>query len=133
MIRYTPLLTATCCALMAQPALSDHPAPKADLTPGTYLMVTRTYESDTNTLSEGAPKGEGEACFQVIEHVADGVRLAHLTGPYHPWWSDQPIQPGSTDTWFTSDAWRNHHPGAGKLDELHVIFSNVPACKAPQT
>jgi hypothetical protein len=133
----TPKLTALAlagliqCPPYIQPARAESLALKTDLSPGAYVVVSRTYHSDTNTLSEGAPPGEEKACFQVVEHTEEGVVLAHLTGFYHPWWSDVPIQPGDADAWFTSDAWRENNPGAGKLDELFVIFSNVPTCKNP--
>lgn len=118
------LSAAAVSALLASPAAAD-----SDLSPGSFVRQTQHWDPDSNSFRPGAAKGEGNACWQVLATERAEITLKHISGDYHPWWSERPIPPGTTDKWFDSDHFREKNPGKPPLTEIKTIFETVPSCQ----
>lgn len=113
---------AIACALSV-PALAD-----TDLAVGSFIRQTERWDSDANMFRAGAAEGEGDACWKVVALADSEVTLEHISGHYHPWWSDQPRPVGEVDKWFDSDLFREKNPDAPPLSKIKKIFETVPSC-----
>ncbi len=118
-------------ALILAIALAGTAAAETDLKPGAFLRQTKHWDEDRRAFLPGAAKGEGEACWQVISLSKHEVALKHVSGNFSPWWSDKVITPGSTDTWFDSDRFKEQKPGQPPLTEIRTIFETVASCHQP--
>ncbi|WP_151718615.1 hypothetical protein [Gemmobacter serpentinus] len=117
------VLTTT-LAFAAVPAVADTPA---RLQPGDLVMKVQSYDPDSDSFI--APrKGEADACFRVTERAADSVTLELVSGPYHPWWSDEAFAPGFTDIWSNSEFYTANRPQDPPLAMTAQMFRQVEAC-----
>ncbi len=96
--------------------------------PGDLIVVARDYDHKTDSFSEGAPKGEEHACFRVDTVSSDEIDITLVAGPYHPWWSDTPFEPGHTDTLVRAEGYADHHPSAPPLELHGLVYRVVPSC-----
>ncbi len=99
-----------------------------DLAPGSFLRKTQHWDRDAGKFLPGADKGEEAGCWQVVALGEVTVTLKHVSGTIHPIWSDQPIEPGMTDEWFDSEAFREQNPGQPPLTQIRTIFETVASC-----
>lgn len=106
------------------------PAARAetDLAPGAFLRQTMHWDSDARAFLPGADTGEGTGCWQVVKLSRATVTLKHVSGTISPFWSKKPIQPGTTDIWSDSDAFREQNPGKPPLTQIRTIFETVASC-----
>ena len=102
--------------------------PMANLAPDDFIKIIRDYDVDTDRITNAAPKGEAEACFQITGINDQGVQMVLISGLYHPWWSETPILPGATDTWSNSPGYLENRPDAAPLDLIRQIFLVVDGC-----
>lgn len=116
-------VAALVMVMIAGPALAQ-----SDLSVGSHLRQTRHWDDGAHAFRPGAAQGEGQACWQVVAHDGHQVRLRHVSGIYHPFWSDTPIPPGNEDVWFDSDRFREANPDAPPLTEIGNIFETVASC-----
>mgnify|MGYP006869485892 CR=1 FL=1 len=125
-MRHPAALLALVIALAATAARAE-----TDLAPGSFLRQTQHWDSEQRKFVPGAATGEGGACWQVISRSEHEVVLKHVSGEFHPFWSDKVIHPGSQDTWFDSDAFRKQNPGKPPLTQIRTIFETVATCHEP--
>ena len=102
--------------------------PMANLARDDFIKIIRDYDVDTDRITNAAPKGEAEACFQITGINDQGVQMVLISGLYHPWWSETPILPGATDTWSNSPGYLENRPDAAPLDLIRQIFLVVDGC-----
>lgn len=107
---------------------TDTARAETELRPGDFLRQTRHWDSDSKTFLPGANQGEGAGCWQVVAQDGGEVTLKHVSGTIHPFWSADPIAPGTTDNWFDSDIFREQNPGKPPLTEIRTIFETVVSC-----
>lgn len=107
-------------------AMAQSP-PKADLSPGAFVMLVRHWDVDAAVYREGPPPGSETACFEVGEQTGDGVVLTLRSGRYFQDWAETTVTEYE-DTWFSSDRYLAENPGAEVLDELRIMFGNVGSC-----
>lgn len=112
-----------CAALTATPVLAE-----TQFNPGGFVRQTHHWDSDARRMVEGAAEGEGEGCWQVLAVTAEGVEMKLISGHVKPWWSDEPIEIGSTDTWFDSELYREANPDHPPLTEIGATFTSVEEC-----
>ncbi len=101
---------------------------------GAYFIYHRDYHHETNTFTDGAPEGEGEACFQITNVRPDEIDVKLITGTYSPWWTDgEVLQPGFTDTYvnYRDGSFAGNNPDADWRDLMRQIWKTVPSCPAP--
>ncbi|HRM74016.1 MAG TPA: hypothetical protein PLI13_04815 [Paracoccus sp. (in: a-proteobacteria)] len=101
---------------------------ETDLAPGSFLRQTRHWDSDMRKFLPGADKGEEAGCWQVVALGEVTVTLKHVSGTIHPTWSDKPVEPGATEEWFDSAAFREESPGKPPLTQMRNIFETVASC-----
>ena len=123
----TALVTDLISAI-AVPAVAE---PTARHTPGAFVRIVRDYDSDRDAFLNAPAKGEGDACFQISRIDADGAHTVLISGPYHPWWSDAGIPPGTANVWSNSAVYLENRPNAAPHDQIWQIFATVPACPTP--
>lgn len=101
---------------------------ETDLAPGSFLRQTRHWDYDVQKFLPGADKGQEAGCWQVVTLDEAMATLKHVSGTIQPVWAEQPIEPGSTDNWFDSDAFREQNPGQPPLTQIRTIFETVASC-----
>jgi hypothetical protein len=105
-----------------------------ELTPGERLIQHRHFDRDSGQIRDGADPGEGAGCWEVAGPADEGVELRHLSGVLYYWWMDgEPVLPGGSDAWFSSEAYRAQPPSAVDLPLIYQIFRPVPDCPPPPT
>lgn len=119
-----PIALLALLTAMAAPAAQA----ETDLAPGTFLRQTRHWDSKARAFQPGADKGEETGCWQVVALGKVSVTLKHVSGTIHPWWSEKPIEPGTSDEWSDSDAFREQNPGKPPLTQIRSIFETVASC-----
>jgi len=124
-MRLAAVIPALMAALLTTPVRAQT---EPSFATGTFVMIVRDYDSVADKMLDTPPEGEGEACFRVMSLTKWEVEMQHVSGFYHPWWSDTPFEPGGIDRWSNSDAWRENRPGSAPLSEIRAIMVEVPAC-----
>lgn len=98
--------------------------------PGSFFMIHRDYDHKTNTFADGAPEGEGEACFRInaVDLPTQRIDVELISGDYTPWWSEETYTPGFTDTYLPGEAFMENNPGTDWTALLRQIWKTVPSC-----
>lgn len=119
------LISTFLALVVSQPASAQ-----TVLTEGTFVMIGKSYNFETNRFSDNVPEGERTVCFQITKISETEMELRHISGEYRPAWGyDEVFAPGTYhDTWFSSTAYLQNNPGADPLGELMQIFKPVAAC-----
>ena len=95
---------------------------------GNFVRQTHHWDTEKKIMVVGAAEGEAGGCWQVLGVTSQGVEMKLISGYTKPWWSEEPIVIGTTDTWFDSDVYREANPGDPPLTEISATFSEVPSC-----
>lgn len=120
------LLLATCLG-----STFFHPltaSADADFQVGDFVRQTQHWDSEKKHFVPGAAEGEGEGCWRVLSVDSKGVKMKLESGLFKPWWSEEPIAVGSSDTWFDSELFREANPGMPPLSEIRKTFETVSSC-----
>ncbi|MEM7732851.1 MAG: hypothetical protein AAF280_08740 [Pseudomonadota bacterium] len=113
-------------ALSATPAAAEFVIEK-----DSYFVIHRDYHHETNTYTDGAPKGEEDACFQItkVDLNRKQIDFVLISGHYAPWWMDgEVIQPGAQDAYVPAIGFTENNPDADWTEMLHNTLKTVPAC-----
>ncbi|TWF57096.1 hypothetical protein [Neorhizobium alkalisoli] len=95
---------------------------------GDFVKQVKHWDSDSNRILAGADEGEAEGCWQVLKVGSADVELKLVSGVFKPWWADEPIAIGNTDTWFDSDGYKEANPKHPPLSQIGATFATVPSC-----
>jgi hypothetical protein len=123
MRKLLPVFALCFSTLWALPA-----AAAVDFKAGDFVKQVKHWDSDSNRMLAGADEGEGEGCWQVLKVGSADVELKLVSGVFKPWWADEPIAIGNTDTWFDSDGYREANPQHPPLSQIAATFVTVPSC-----
>lgn len=115
--------------------LASPVAAEFSITEGSYFKVRGSYEHTTDSFTNIPPAGEADACFQIIDVDPIGGRFDYslISGDFSPWWSDEVLKPGFTDTFvdFPDSGWRIQNPDGDWATFLSRLHETVPSCPAP--
>ena len=123
-MRATLALIACICA---SPALAE-----VVIEPGAHFMIARDYDYETDSYTNGPPKGEATACFRItrVDLEAREIAVELISGTYDPWWSQEILKPGFVDTYVPAIGYMENHPQADWTTLLRNMWKTVPGCPA---
>lgn len=123
MIRSIRMTSAALALLAAVPAAAE-----TQFVVGGFLREDHHWDTEAKRILPGAEEGEEEGCWQVLKVGKADIELKLISGLVKPWWAEEPIQIGSSDTWFDSDSYREANPDHPPLSQLRATLFSVPSC-----